>query len=60
MEFTVFGIPCVGLNGGTQFTHSEAFSCQIANDTQEETDRYWNAIVSNGGEESAGGWCKDL
>ncbi|MEJ0088448.1 MAG: VOC family protein [Limisphaerales bacterium] len=59
VEFTVCGIPCVGLNGGTQFKHSEAFSFQIATDTQEETDRYWNAIVSNGGQESYCGWCKD-
>ena len=49
----------LGLNGGPEFTHSEAFSFQIATDTQEETDRYWNAIVSNGGKESACGWCKD-
>src|SRR6476619_6188613 len=59
VEFTVFGIPCLGLNGGPQFKQSEAFSFQIATDNQEETDRYWNAIVSNGGEESACGWCKD-
>jgi predicted 3-demethylubiquinone-9 3-methyltransferase (glyoxalase superfamily) len=59
VEFTVFGIPCLGLNGGPQFRPSEAFSFQIATDTQEETDRYWNAIVDNGGEESACGWCKD-
>jgi predicted 3-demethylubiquinone-9 3-methyltransferase (glyoxalase superfamily) len=59
VEFTVFGTPCLGLNGGPEFSHSEAFSFQIATDTQEETDRYWNAIVSNGGEESACGWCKD-
>jgi len=59
VEFTVCGVPCLGLNGGPQFKHSEAFSFQIATDTQEETDRYWNAIVSNGGEESACGWCKD-
>ena len=59
VEFTVCGIPCVGLNGGPQFTHTEAFSFQIATDTQEETDRYWNVIVSNGGQESACGWCKD-
>jgi 2-polyprenyl-6-hydroxyphenyl methylase/3-demethylubiquinone-9 3-methyltransferase len=59
VEFTVCGIPCVGLNGGTQFKHSEAFSFQIATDTQEETDRYWKAIVSNGGQESHCGWCKD-
>jgi predicted 3-demethylubiquinone-9 3-methyltransferase (glyoxalase superfamily) len=59
VEFTVCGIPCLGLNGGPAFEHSEAFSFQIATDTQEETDRYWNAIVGNGGEESACGWCKD-
>jgi predicted 3-demethylubiquinone-9 3-methyltransferase (glyoxalase superfamily) len=59
VEFTVAGIPCIGLNGGPQFKHSEAFSFQIATDTQEETDRYWNAIVGNGGKESQCGWCKD-
>jgi predicted 3-demethylubiquinone-9 3-methyltransferase (glyoxalase superfamily) len=59
VEFTVAGISCIGLNGGPQFKHSEAFSFQIATDTQEETDRYWNAIVRNGGQESACGWCKD-
>ena len=59
VEFTVCGIPCVGLNGGPNFKHSEAFSFQISTDNQEETDRYWNAIVSNGGEESECGWCKD-
>jgi predicted 3-demethylubiquinone-9 3-methyltransferase (glyoxalase superfamily) len=59
VEFTVAGIPCVGLNGGPGITHSEAFSFQIATDDQEETDRYWNAIVGNGGQESACGWCKD-
>ena len=59
VEFTVFGLPCLGLNGGPEFSHTEAFSFQIATDTQEETDRYWNAIVSNGGQESACGWCKD-
>ncbi len=59
VEFTVCGIPCIGLNGGKMFTHSEAFSFQIATDTQEETDRYWNALVKNGGSESACGWCKD-
>lgn len=59
VEFTVLGIPCLGLNGGPQFKHSEAFSFQIATDTQEETDRYWNAIVSHGGQESECGWCKD-
>jgi predicted 3-demethylubiquinone-9 3-methyltransferase (glyoxalase superfamily) len=59
VEFTVVGIPCLGLNGGPMFKHSEAFSFQIATDNQEETDRYWNAIVGNGGQESACGWCKD-
>jgi predicted 3-demethylubiquinone-9 3-methyltransferase (glyoxalase superfamily) len=59
VEFTVMGIPCLGLNGGPAFTHSEAFSFQVATDTQEETDRYWNAIVGNGGAESQCGWCKD-
>ncbi len=59
VEFTVAGIPCLGLNGGPVFKHSEAFSFQIATDDQDETDRYWNAIVGNGGQESACGWCKD-
>jgi 2-polyprenyl-6-hydroxyphenyl methylase/3-demethylubiquinone-9 3-methyltransferase len=59
VEFTVAGIPCVGLNVGPQFKHSEAFSFQIATDDQAETDRLWNAIVGNGGEESACGWCRD-
>ena len=59
VDFTVMGTPCVGLNGGPMFTHNEAFSFQIATTTQEETDRYWNAIVNNGGKESACGWCKD-
>ncbi len=59
VEFTVLGIPCIGLNGGAAFRHSEAFSFQVATDDQEETDRLWNAIVGNGGEESACGWCKD-
>ena len=59
VSFTVCGIPCIGLNGGPRFPHSEAFSFQIATDSQEETDRYWNAIVENGGQESACGWCKD-
>lgn len=59
VEFTVCGIPCIGLNGGPQFQHSEAFSFQIATDDQAETDRYWNAIVGNGGAESMCGWCKD-
>ncbi|WP_460531120.1 VOC family protein [Chitinimonas naiadis] len=53
------GIPCIGLNGGPMFKHSEAFSFQIATDDQAETDRYWNAIVGNGGQESQCGWCKD-
>src|SRR5262249_18223623 len=55
VEFTVLGIPCLGLNGGPMFKHSEAFSFQIATDNQEETDHYWNAIVGNGGQESACG-----
>src|SRR5687767_178220 len=59
VNFTVLGIPCIGLNGGPVFKHNEAFSFQIATKDQEETDRYWNAIVGNGGEESACGWCKD-
>jgi len=59
VEFTVCGIPCIGLNGGPTFKQSEAFSFQIATDDQEETDRYWNAIVGNGGRESECGWCKD-
>ena len=59
VQFTVLGIACFGLNGGPQFRHSEAFSFQIATDDQEETDRYWNAIVGNGGEASDCGWCKD-
>jgi predicted 3-demethylubiquinone-9 3-methyltransferase (glyoxalase superfamily) len=59
VEFTLMGIPCMGLNGGPEFKHSEAFSFQIATEDQEETDRYWNAIVGNGGEESQCGWCRD-
>ncbi|MFM1967016.1 MAG: hypothetical protein RL134_2741 [Actinomycetota bacterium] len=59
VSFTVVGIPCLGLNGGPAFTQSEAFSFQIATADQEETDRYWDAIVGNGGQESACGWCKD-
>jgi 2-polyprenyl-6-hydroxyphenyl methylase/3-demethylubiquinone-9 3-methyltransferase len=59
VEFTVCGIPCIGLNGGPTFKPDEAFSFQIATDDQAETDRYWNAIVGNGGQESACGWCKD-
>ncbi len=57
--FTVCGIPCIGLNGGPMFPHTEAFSFQIATDTQEENDRYWNTIVGNSGQESECGWCKD-
>jgi predicted 3-demethylubiquinone-9 3-methyltransferase (glyoxalase superfamily) len=59
VEFTVLGIPCIGLNGGPHHTHNDAFSFQIATDDQAETDRYWNAIVGNGGQESRCGWCKD-
>ena len=59
VQFTVLGIPCVGLNGGPVFKHSEAFSFQVATDDQAETDRYWDAIVGNGGQESECGWCKD-
>ncbi len=59
VEFTVCGIPCVAINGGPFFKHSQAFSFQIATDSQEETDRYWNAIVGNGGKESECGWCQD-
>ena len=59
VEFTVMGIPCVGLNGGPAFKHSEAFSFQIATEDQAETDRLWNAIIDNGGQASACGWCKD-
>lgn len=59
VEFTVLGIPCLGVNGGAHFKHSEAFSFQVATDNQQETDAYWNAIVNNGGEESMCGWCKD-
>jgi predicted 3-demethylubiquinone-9 3-methyltransferase (glyoxalase superfamily) len=59
VDFTVLGLPCIGLNGGPHFTHSEAFSFQVSTETQEETDRYWNAIVDNGGAESMCGWCKD-
>ena len=59
VDFTVCGIPCMGLNGGPMFTHDEAFSFQIATDDQAETDRLWNAIVGNGGAESDCGWCKD-
>ena len=59
VEFTVCGVPCIGLNGGPAFKQTEAFSMQIATDDQVETDRLWNAIVGNGGAESACGWCKD-
>ncbi len=59
VDFTVAGIPCIGLNGGPVFKHSEAFSFQIATDDQAETDRLWNAVVGNGGQESDCGWCKD-
>ncbi len=59
VEFTVMGIPCLGLNGGPAFKHSEAFSFQVATDTQEETDRLWSAIIDNGGQASECCWCKD-
>ncbi|MES2787362.1 MAG: VOC family protein [Pseudomonadota bacterium] len=59
VEFTVMGIPCLGLNGGPEFSHTEAFSFQVATEDQGETDRLWAAIVDNGGQESACGWCKD-
>jgi 2-polyprenyl-6-hydroxyphenyl methylase/3-demethylubiquinone-9 3-methyltransferase len=59
VEFTVCGMPCIGLNGGPEFKHSEAFSFQIATDDQAETDRLWHAVVGNGGQESQCGWCKD-
>ena len=59
VEFTVMGIPCVGLNGGPTFKHSEAFSFQVTTEDQAETDRFWNAIIDNGGEASVCGWCKD-
>ncbi|MFT4257103.1 MAG: VOC family protein [Pseudoxanthomonas sp.] len=59
VQFTVLGIPCLGLDGGPEFTHGEAFSFQVATADQAETDRYWNVIVGNGGSESACGWCKD-
>lgn len=59
VEFIVMGIPCIGLNGGPEFKHNEAFSFQVLTTDQAETDRYWNAIVGNGGEESMCGWCKD-
>ena len=59
VDFTVIGIPCMGINGGPTFKHSEAFSFQVATDDQAETDRLWSAIVNNGGQESECGWCKD-
>lgn len=59
VEFTIMGIPCIGLNGGPVFKHNEAFSFQVATDDQAETDRFWDAIVGNGGEASVCGWCKD-
>ena len=59
VEFTVMGIPCIGLNGGPEFKHSDAFSFQVITEDQAETDRYWSAIVDSGGEESQCGWCKD-
>lgn len=59
VEFTVMGIPCLGLNGGPEFTHNESFSFLVSTDDQAETDRLWDAIVRNGGQESACGWCKD-
>jgi predicted 3-demethylubiquinone-9 3-methyltransferase (glyoxalase superfamily) len=59
VDFTVLGIPCMGLNGGPEFKHNEAFSFQVATDNQDETDRYWNAIIGNGGQASQCGWCKD-
>jgi predicted 3-demethylubiquinone-9 3-methyltransferase (glyoxalase superfamily) len=59
VQFTVIGIPCLGLNGGPAFRHSEAFSFQVATEDQAETDRLWHAIVGNGGQESECGWCKD-
>ncbi|AWD70716.1 VOC family protein [Acinetobacter schindleri] len=59
VNFTVLGIPFIGLNGGPEFKHNEAFSFQVATQDQEETDRYWNAIVNNSGQESECGWCKD-
>ncbi|MFB4392076.1 MULTISPECIES: VOC family protein [unclassified Pseudomonas] len=59
VQFTVMGIPCLGLNGGPTFKHSEAFSFQVATDDQSETDRYWQAIIDNGGQASVCGWCRD-
>ena len=59
VEFTVMGLQCIGLNGGSRYPQTEAFSFQVATDSQEETDRYWNAITGDGGAESMCGWCKD-
>ena len=59
VEFSVMGVACVGLNGGPAFQHDEAFSFQVSTEDQEETDRLWNAIIDNGGQPSACGWCKD-
>ena len=59
VDFTVLGLPCIGLNGGPMFKHGEAFSIQVATEDQAETDRYWDAITGNGGQESQCGWCKD-
>lgn len=59
VDFTVLGIPCIGLNGGPGVPHNWAFSFQVATENQAETDHYWNAIVDNGGQESQCGWCKD-
>src|SRR4026209_2924573 len=59
VEFTVMGIPCIGLHGGPEFKHNEAFSFQVATADQAETDRYWNAIIGNGGQASMCGWCED-
>jgi len=59
VEFTVLGIPCIGLNGGPRFTHNESFSFQVATEDQAETDRYWNALIADGGQGSQCGWCKD-
>ena len=59
VAFTIMGIPCIGLNGGPEFQHSEAFSFQVATDDQAETDRLWNAIIDHGGQASVCGWCKD-
>ncbi len=59
VEFTVLGMPFLGLNGGSHFRFNEAVSFQVYTDSQEETDRYWNAIVGNGGQELQCGWCKD-